>query len=164
MSNARDPQDPGRRRHLAALEALFAPKTAMPTAPPSARTLAKIVATTPLVTDPAKERLVGRLLAAEGSRAVALATEALESAGFAVPQDHDVSLRMLEHPDEARVREAIVALASLVEAGKARRRAVLDARLKRIEEHAEEADTKDAAATLRRAAARSWPGAGPGGR
>jgi hypothetical protein len=154
MSASRDP-DPIRRKHLAALEALFSPKPALPVAPPSTRTLAKIVATTPLETDPVKERLVGRLLAAEGSRAVTIATDALEGAGFAVPEDPAVSLRMLEHPDEGRVRRAVEVLARLAEEGKAERRAVLDARLRRIEEHAEEAQTRDAAASLRRSLARA---------
>jgi hypothetical protein len=157
MSASRDPHDPSRKRHLEALEALFSPKapSAPPVAPPSTRTLAKIVATTPLVADPAKERLVGRLLAAEGSRAVSLATSALEAAGFAVPADFDASLRMLEHPDEARVTGAIERLARIVADGKAHRKAVLDARLRRIESDAEEASTRDAASALRRALVQS---------
>jgi hypothetical protein len=151
-----DPTGPKDRQvHLARLEALFTPKTgSAPPSPVSTRSLAKIIATTPIVQDPVKERLLGRLLAAEGSRAVARATSDLEAAGFQVPEDHDVSLRMLEHPDEDRIRRAIQAMERLGEDKLIKRRAVLEARLRRIEDLAEEPETREAARQLRKRAAR----------
>ncbi len=155
MPVQRDPlAERDRQRHLAALEALFSPKKPTnPPAPASRRSLAKlakIVSVTAAPTDPQRERLVTRLLAAEGPRAVARATGELERAGFTAPEDQDASLTMLEHPDETRVRHAIAVLARLLESAPPKRRAVLDARLSRLCDLAEDAETRDAAAELRR--------------
>jgi hypothetical protein len=159
-----------RQRLLAALEALFAPQPtdapARPSAPPpppsSARSLAKIVTAAPSAKDPREERLLQRLLAAEGGHAIARATTALEREGFRVPRDHECQLQMLEHPDEARVRSAIDEVSRLIASSAPKRRAVLDARLRRIEELAEERETRDAAASLR-AALRGRAPFAPGG-
>lgn len=57
---------------------------------------------------------------------------------------------MLEHRNEERVRDAIGQLDRLLMGQLPKRKPVLVQRLKRIEEHAEEAATRDAANQLRR--------------
>jgi hypothetical protein len=57
---------------------------------------------------------------------------------------------MLEHADETRVREAIGALGALLVGELPKRRAVLESRLRRIEQFAEDHDTREGAADLRR--------------
>ena len=148
-----DPISKQRQRQLAALEALFAPRApAAPAAPPppapSTRALAKIVAHR--AADPARERLVAGLLAADGAEAVRRAVLALEGAGHAVPREQDALLRLLQHPDERRVRAAIDDLAALFVNGVPRRRTVLEARLRRLEDLADDPETREAATALRR--------------
>jgi hypothetical protein len=60
---------------------------------------------------------------------------------------------MLEHDDEERVRAALAMLLELLAGEAPRRRAVLDSRVRRIEECAEDLATRDLAASVRRAAA-----------
>ena len=155
-----DPNDRDalRKRHLAALEALFAPKPNAPVAPPPsshpasgdprARALVKIVRAHAGDADPRKERVLARLLGAEGPRAIARATREVERAGYAVPEDQETSLQMLAHPDEARVRRAIAAFARALADEPIKRRAVVEARVRRVEELAEEPETRDAARAL----------------
>ncbi len=145
-----DPISKQRQRQLAALEALFAPRApaALPPPAPSTRALAKIVAHR--AADPARDRLVAGLLAADGAEAVRRAVLALEGAGHAVPREQDALLRVLQHPDERRVRAAIDDLAALFVNGVPRRRTVLEARLRRLEDLADDPETREAATALRR--------------
>jgi hypothetical protein len=116
-------------------------------------TAAPRVATDPRATE--HERLVARLLSAEGRNAVSRAADDVVRAGFAFPDDQEVQLQLLEHGDEARVRDAIEVLARLLEAEPARRRTVLDSRLRRIEDCADEASTRELGSELRRKLTRS---------
>ena len=151
MTAPRDSHDAlARQRHLAALEALFAPKNAEPAAPPSTRTLARLVTTHVRSEDPERARLVARLQGAEGPEPVRRAARALERAGHSVPQDQETQLRMLQHPDEARVRVAMETLASLFDAEPPRRRPVLEARLRRVEDLADDRETRELATALRK--------------
>ena len=142
-----------KQRHLAALEALFAPKprAVVPPPPPapSTRSLAKIVSARTHA-DPVQERLVAALLAADGAEPVRRAVSALELAGHTVPRQQDTLLRMLQHPDERRVRAAIDAFAGLFDAHAPERRTILEARLRRLEELADDVETREAATALRR--------------
>jgi len=113
----------------------------------------KIVALRGPSTDPKvleRERLVAALVAAQGRPAVTSATTTLLSAGHDLPETQDVQLQLLEHADEARVRTAIEALSVILAREPARRRPVLEQRLKRLEECADDVSTRDAAAVLRR--------------
>jgi hypothetical protein len=130
-----------------------------PTAPPSkAAAFTKLVATKIIVprgpsSDPRvveRERLVHALLAAQGRPAVTQATDALLRAGHDLPEDQEVHLQVLEHDDEARVRVSLAALATILGREPARRRPVLEQRLRRLEELAEDAATREAATQLRR--------------
>lgn len=87
---------------------------------------------------------------AQGRPAVTKAANEFFKAGHTPPEEQDVYLQLLEHADEARVCEALTALARVLLAELPKRRAVLESRLRRIEELAEDAATRTAAADLRR--------------
>lgn len=139
--------------HRAALEALFAPKTS-PDPAVVKREKAK------LVTGPAaraedpqqaqKQKLLGRFLAAEGRTAVSKAANDYARAGFAFPVDQEVMLKLLDHADEERVRDALTALEKLLEKELPHRRPLLESRLRRLEEVAEDPATRELGASLRR--------------
>jgi len=144
------------KHHRAALEALFAPK---PSADASAgnkqETTPKpnrvVAAPTPRNVDPReleRQKLLGKLLGAEGRPQITKAANEFLGAGFTFPDDQDVHLKLLEHSDEAFVRDALGAL--MLTGDLPKRRAVLESRLRRIEEFAEEQTTREAAAQLRR--------------
>jgi hypothetical protein len=95
-----------------------------------------------------RERLLERLLLAEGRPRITSAADAFLTAGFSFPLDQDVQLQLLEHRDEGVIRAAIEAWTALLAEEAPRRRAVLESRLKRIQELAEEDDTKAAARRL----------------
>lgn len=97
-----------------------------------------------------RERLVASLLAAQGRPGVTQATEQLLGAGHALPDSQEVHLQVLEHADESRVRSSIAALDALLAVEPPKRRPVLEQRLKRIEESADDVATRDAATALRR--------------
>lgn len=148
------------KHHRAALEALFAPK---PGADSSSGTNGKnkqettpkpnrvVAAPAPRNVDPReleRQKLLGKLLGAEGRPQITKAANEFLGAGFTFPDDQDVHLKLLEHSDEAFVRDALGAL--MLTGDLPKRRAVLESRLRRIEEFAEEQTTRDAAAQLRR--------------
>ncbi|MDI3283706.1 hypothetical protein [Polyangium sp. 15x6] len=149
------------KEHRAALEALFAPrrdpepegskngKNGRDSTPKPGR----IVLAPPPQSDPRateRQRLLGKLLGAEGRPHITKAANEFLGAGFNFPDDQDVHLKLLEHSDESRVREALSSLSSLLVGELPKRRAVLESRLRRIEEFAEDESTRDAAAQLRR--------------
>lgn len=149
------------KAHRAALEALFAPRaepaeSANKTAKKSSETTPKpgrIVLAPPPQSDPRaveRQRLLGKLLGAEGRPHITKAANEFVGAGFTFPDDQDVHLKLLEHSDEERVREALGALSTLLNGELPKRRAVLESRLRRIEEYAEDESTRAAAMKLRR--------------
>jgi hypothetical protein len=157
----------------AALEALFAPKPALvpgtrtsraadgkPSTHPRSGT--KIVAASargPAASSAEPGRRLLRLLSAEGRAAVTRATRILREHGCELPVTQDVQLQLLEHEDEATVRDAMVALTELLSVEPPRRRALLESRLRRIEDGAEEATTRTMAASLLRSMALgAWRG------
>ncbi len=148
-------------QHRAALEALFAPKTPAPPPVVSKRDSAKMitapsrVSTTDVVRAAEQERLVARLLAAQGRTEISRAAEDVARAGFAFPDEQEVHLQLLEHGDEDRVRSALSVFARLLDSEPAKRRTVLDSRLRRIEDCADEASTRELGSVVRRKLARS---------
>jgi hypothetical protein len=156
-------------RHRAALEALFAPKKS-PAAEADERGATavkgggRIVLSAPTAADPAaveRQRLLTRLLVAEGRAAVSKAADELLRGGHAFPPTQDVFLQLLEHRDEALVRTAIEGLRGLLVGEPAKRKTVLESRLRRLEELAEEGATRSAASELRRGVG-VGPTRGPG--
>src|SRR5690606_35193448 len=110
-------------------------------AAPVRRNGARIVAGPKGPRDPAeieRQRLLDRLLVAVGRRSISRAVEEFISAGFSLPRAQNVWLQVLEHNDESRVAEAIQELAVIFDEEEPERRSVLESRLRRIEEFADE--------------------------
>ncbi len=98
-----------------------------------------------------RRKLLGRLMASQGRGAISRAADEFLRNGFELPHEQEVHLQLLEHFDEARARESLVAMSQLLEDAEPIKKPVLDQRLRRLEEHADEAPTRDLAERLRRA-------------
>lgn len=96
-------------------------------------------------------RLLDRVRLGEGRGAISRAVNEYLERGFVFPEDQEVQLQLLEHFDETRAREAIATLERLLEAEEPIKKPVLEQRLRRLEEYADEPGTREAAASLRRA-------------
>jgi len=137
-----------------------AERTDKPAEPPSSRPDGKpeprsqrIVASAGRPTDPKvleRERLLDRLVGAEGRPAITRAADAFVAAGFELPEEQGVLLQMLEHSREAYVQTAIEKLATILVAEPCKRLTVLESRLRRLEEFADEPDLRASARDLRR--------------
>lgn len=154
------------KQHRAALEALFAPrkeKDAEPDSGRGARKVAReaagpkspgrIVLAPPPQSDPQaveRQKLLAKLMCAEGRPKISKAATDFLRAGFTFPEEQDVYLQLLEHTDETHVRSAIDVLSGILVSELPKRRAVLESRLRRIEEFAEDEGTRKAAGRLRR--------------
>jgi len=141
-------------KYRAALEALFAPKTA-PVAPPPAvaERPAKKVVSVPNREDPRgpeRQKRLGKLLAAEGRAAVTKAADDFTNAGFELPDEQEVMLKLLDHSQDDRICAALTALVRLLGEEPVQRRTVLEARLRRLEEHADDAEVRTLATSLRK--------------
>lgn len=98
-----------------------------------------------------RERLLDALLRAKGRSDVTRATEAFYGAGHSLDlRDQEPHLQMLEHADDERVRQALQALSTIFDGDAPRHRPLLEQRLARIEQLAEEPATREAATALRR--------------
>jgi len=97
-----------------------------------------------------RERLLGKLLAVEGRPAISRAAQAYLEAGFEFPRSQYVWLQLLEHSDERTVGQAIEQLSAILSDEAPGRVAVLESRLRRIEQFADECSTREAASELRR--------------
>jgi hypothetical protein len=121
---------------------------------PKKRNGARIIATSKGPTDPReieRERLLYRVLEAEGRPTISKAANDFFEAGFELPREQNVYLQLLEHRDEDRVVEAINQLSGILDEEPPLRRNMLESRLHRIAEYADESTTQQAAADLRRA-------------
>src|SRR5687767_2813819 len=90
-------------------------------------------------------------MASEGRIAITRAAREYRQAGFEFPIEQGVMLQLLEHIDEALALAALTSLTRLLEAEPPLKRPVLLQRLRRLEEYAEDCQTREAAAALRRA-------------
>lgn len=135
------------------------PDPVLPEAPPldpspkPSRREARIVKLMPAQADENERlrlRLLDRVMMSEGRGAITRAAEDYAAAGFVFPEEQAVQLQLLEHFDEARARGAIDTLTRLLLLQPAAKRPVLEQRLRRLEEYADEASTREAAAALRR--------------
>jgi hypothetical protein len=143
--------DARRRGCKAALEAVFSRAPEAELCAPAPRSSGRRVApSAPPVEDSAKKALLARLLEVEGRDEITRAADAYFAAGFDVPQDQAALVKLLEHHDEARVREALAALDSTLASRPPARRTILEARVRRLEDQAEEPATRDLAARVRR--------------
>jgi hypothetical protein len=120
---------------------------------PTRRTRPRIIAGPGGPTDPRElecERLLERVLLAEGRPSITKAVGLYTEAGFEFPAAQPVWLQLLEHRDEERIVEAIERLTEIFEEEEPERRQVLESRLRRIEEFADEPATQKSASELRR--------------
>jgi len=118
----------------------------------AAKRAARIVGAPAAVDEAELERrhLLSRLLESEGPAAVTRAANAYRKAGFQFPEEQLVQLKLLEHSDEAEVCSALAVLTSLLDQQPPIKLPVFEQRLKRLEDGAEEAETRVRAAELRR--------------
>lgn len=121
---------------------------------PAPRRTARIVQITKTDTDDRERvrlRLLDRLMAAETRGAITRAVDELLREGFELPLEQPVQLQLLEHFDDDRACEAIEHLSALVDHEPPLKRPVMEQRLRRLEESAENPAIQAAAAELRRA-------------
>jgi hypothetical protein len=113
---------------------------------------ARIVTGAVAVDDAELERrhLLSRLLDSVTPGAVTRAANAYRKAGFSFPEEQPVQLKLLEHADEAVVCSALEVLTALLDQQPPIMLPVFEQRLKRLEEGAENVDTRNQAAELRR--------------
>jgi hypothetical protein len=98
-----------------------------------------------------RQRLLARLMASDGRGAITRAAKEYKQAGFEFPLEQAVQLQLLEHFDEEYARAALEALTYLLEREPPLKKPVLEQRLRRLEEYAEESQIRERAAELRRA-------------
>ena len=97
-----------------------------------------------------RRKLLGRLMESQGRGAITRAADEFLQAGFELPNEQVVHLQLLEHFDETKARESLLAISRILEGEPPIKRPVLDQRLRRLEEHADEVATRELAAGLRR--------------
>lgn len=97
-----------------------------------------------------RERLLERLAQSEGRIAITRVANELLNGTEPLPETQEVQLQLLEHVDERRARDAMDVLSRLFAAQTPIKRPILDQRLRRLETEADESETRDKAATLRR--------------
>ncbi|MEI9952076.1 MAG: hypothetical protein WDO74_24595 [Pseudomonadota bacterium] len=120
--------------------------------PVASKRAARIVGAPLAVDDNELERrhLLARLLDSEGPAQVTRAANAYRKGGFQFPEEQLVQLKLLEHKDEAEVCTALDVLTALLDEQAPIKLPVFEQRLKRLEDGAEEAETRNRAAELRR--------------
>jgi hypothetical protein len=95
-------------------------------------------------------RLLERLAGSDGRHVISKVADELWANNFSIPAEQALQVQLLEHFDEARVRDAMTVLQDLVQKEPALKRPVFEQRLRRLEEYAEESSTREAAKALRR--------------
>lgn len=97
-----------------------------------------------------RERLLERLVNSEGRSAISRVANELLGRPEPLPETQEVQLQLLEHVDERCARDAMDVLARLFTSQPPIKRPILDQRLRRLETEADDTETRDKAATLRR--------------
>jgi hypothetical protein len=97
-----------------------------------------------------RQRLLDKLMLSEGRGAISRAAEEYRDAGFEFPHVQEVQLQLLEHFNEGRAQDAVTVLRQLLEQEQPIKRPIMDQRLRRLEEYADEPSTREQAAALRR--------------
>jgi hypothetical protein len=97
-----------------------------------------------------EQQLLDRLVHSQGRGAISRAANDLWESQFVVPKRQEVQIQLLEHENEHRARDAVFAMAELLQREAPIKRPVLDQRLRRLETSAEDPITRDAAGALRR--------------
>lgn len=97
-----------------------------------------------------RKRLLARLLESQGRSAITRAASDYRAQNFEYPREQAVQLQLLEHLDEEVIRGAISNLSELIAVEPVLKRPILEQRLKRLEDTAEDEATRLRAAELRR--------------
>ena len=97
-----------------------------------------------------RQRLLERLMHCETRGAISRAANEYLEAGFEFPEEQPVQLQLLEHFDESRARDALAVLTRLFEEEEPTKVPILTQRLRRLEEYADEEQTRQVAAEFRR--------------
>jgi hypothetical protein len=100
--------------------------------------------------DNREQRLLERLMRSQGRVAISRAANELWESKFKAPRQQEVQIQLLEHENEHRARDAVFVMAELLQRESPVQRPILDQRLRRLEEFAEDPITRDAARALRR--------------
>ncbi len=101
-------------------------------------------------------KLLEKLRVAEGRTAITRAEGELRKAGFELPpDDQEVHLQLLQHADEEIILAAIERIDRILDDEPPKRVAMLDSRLRRLAELADDPRTQEAAGRLRRRVAGS---------
>ncbi len=96
-----------------------------------------------------RQALLERLVSCEGRSAISrVADDLLEEGG--IPEQQEYQLQLLEHIDESRIAEAIEVLTRLLAEQAPIKRPILDRRLRRLEDEADELAVRERAGELRR--------------
>jgi hypothetical protein len=97
-----------------------------------------------------EQQLLDRLVRSQGRGAISRAADDLWESKFIAPKRQEIQIQLLEHENETRARDAVFAMAELLQREAPIKRPVLDQRLRRLETSAEDPITRDAAGALRR--------------
>ncbi len=97
-----------------------------------------------------QQKLLSKLLKAEGRIQISKAARDFLKAGFSFPEEEDVHLQLLEHTDEDQVRSSLEKLHEILNNNPLKRKNILESRLRRLEEFAEEQVTQQAANLMRK--------------
>jgi hypothetical protein len=97
-----------------------------------------------------EQQLLDRLVRSQGRGAISRAANDLWESKFVAPKRQEIQIQLLEHENETRARDAVFAMAELLQREAPIKRPVLDQRLRRLETSAEDPITRDAAGALRR--------------
>jgi len=116
------------------------------------RRAVRIVKVAPPVLTPGnrEQQLIDRLVRSQGRGAISRAADDLWESKFVAPKRQEIQIQLLEHENEHRARDAVFAMAELLQREAPIKRPVLDQRLRRLEQFAEDPITRDAAGALRR--------------
>jgi hypothetical protein len=103
-----------------------------------------------LGTNNREQQLLDRLVRSQGRGAISRAADDLWESKFVAPRQQEIQIQLLEHENEQRARDAVFVMAELLQREAPIKRPVLDQRLRRLEQSAEDPITRDAAGALRR--------------
>lgn len=98
-----------------------------------------------------RRRMLDRLMASETRGAITRAAKDYVDAGHAFPEEQPVQLQLLEHFDEERARVAVEVLDRLLDMEAPFKRPILEQRLRRLEEYADDPETRALAGKVRQA-------------
>ena len=95
-----------------------------------------------------RQNLINEMRTAVSKDGLAQAVAAYLKEAAELPEEQDVLVNVLRHPDEAIARRALAGLLKLAEAGKTAGRSLLEQKVKMLEVTARDPETQELAAAL----------------